>query len=205
MESSSKPGCGTCWRAVASKRAWSRRCRGSRRRKPRYGRYAALARAPREERRHGIQVVHPRYLSVPKVGMSVAPLLLAAGAQTAVAGVTQRGYDFDLIDAHYFYPDGVAAAIMGCSLNKPVVITARGTDVNLLPRFAVPPQDDPVGGQARGGAGHGQRRVEDGADATGRRRRQDLRAAKRRRYPAVSSRSIARSSARAWGSPGPCC
>ncbi len=105
---------------------------------PRFGRYAALARVPREERRHGIQVVHPRYLSVPKVGMSVAPLLLAAGARTAVAGVTQRDNDFDLIDAHYFYPDGVAAAIMGCNLNKPVVITARGSDVNLLPQFAVP-------------------------------------------------------------------
>lgn len=105
---------------------------------PRYGSYAAFARAPREERRSGIDVMHPRYLSVPKVGMSVAPFLLAAGAQSTVNSVIRRGYDFDIIDAHYFFPDGVAAAIMGKRLGKPVVITARGTDINLLPQYALP-------------------------------------------------------------------
>jgi glycosyltransferase involved in cell wall biosynthesis len=105
---------------------------------PRYGRYAAFARAPREEQRGGIEVIHPRFLSVPKFGMSAAPLLLAAGAAPVLKRMIRSGYDFDVIDAHYFYPDGVAAAIIGCKLNKPVVITARGTDVNLLPQFAIP-------------------------------------------------------------------
>ena len=104
----------------------------------RFGRYAAFARAPYAETRYGIDVMHPRYLSVPKVGMSVSPFLLAAGAQSAVSGMIQRGYDFDIIDAHYFFPDGVAAAIMGKKLGKPVVITARGTDINLLPQYALP-------------------------------------------------------------------
>src|SRR5262249_26966807 len=36
----------------------------------------------------------------------------------------------DVIDAHYFYPDGVAAAWLGRRLGLPVVITARGTDLN---------------------------------------------------------------------------
>jgi glycosyltransferase involved in cell wall biosynthesis len=49
-----------------------------------------------------------------------------------------RSYPFDLIDAHYFYPDGVAAAMLGKRLGKPVVITARGTDVNLIPRHRLP-------------------------------------------------------------------
>jgi len=48
------------------------------------------------------------------------------------------GYDFDLIDAHYFYPDGVAAVMLGRKLGKPVSITARGTDLNLIPKFALP-------------------------------------------------------------------
>ena len=104
----------------------------------RFGRYAAFARAPYAETRYGIDVMHPRYLSVPKVGMSVSPFLLAAGAQSTVSGMIQRGYDFDIIDAHYFFPDGVAAAIMGKKLGKPVVITARGTDINLLPQYALP-------------------------------------------------------------------
>src|SRR4029077_12582628 len=40
-------------------------------RSPRFGDYAASARAPREELRHGISVVHPRYLAIPKIGMSL--------------------------------------------------------------------------------------------------------------------------------------
>jgi teichuronic acid biosynthesis glycosyltransferase TuaC len=105
---------------------------------PRYGRYAALARAPRAEKRHNIDVLHPRYLSLPKIGMSAAPFLLARGALPAVKDMIRRGYDLDIIDAHYFYPDGVAAAMIGRQLGKPVVITARGTDINLLPHYALP-------------------------------------------------------------------
>ena len=105
---------------------------------PLFGEYAVFAKTPQEERRYGIDVMHPRYVTVPKLGMSMAPFLLAAGAQSSVKSIIRRGYDFELIDAHYFYPDGVAAAMMGQKLNVPVVITARGTDINLLPQFALP-------------------------------------------------------------------
>jgi glycosyltransferase involved in cell wall biosynthesis len=50
----------------------------------------------------------------------------------------QAESNFDHIDAHYFYPDGVAAALLGKALGKPVVITPRGTDVNLIPAYALP-------------------------------------------------------------------
>jgi len=105
---------------------------------PCFGEYAVFARAPREEQRCGIDVVHPRYVTVPKVGMSIAPFLLAAGACSTLKSIMRRGYDFEIIDAHYFYPDGVAAAMLGRWLDVPVVITARGTDINLLPQFAIP-------------------------------------------------------------------
>jgi len=107
---------------------------------PRFGEYAIFARVPREERRHGIDVMHPRYLTVPKLGMSMAPFLLAAGAYSAVRRIIRSGYDFEVIDAHYLYPDGVAAVLLGRLFAKPVVITARGTDVNLIPRYWLPRQ-----------------------------------------------------------------
>lgn len=47
-------------------------------------------------------------------------------------------FPFQLIDAHYFYPDGVAAVLLGKRLGVPVVITARGTDLNLIPRYPRP-------------------------------------------------------------------
>jgi glycosyltransferase involved in cell wall biosynthesis len=70
--------------------------------------------------------------------MSIAPMCLALGAVRTVSGLMRSGFDFDVIDAHYYYPDGVAATILGRWFGKPVVVTARGTDVNVLPRFTIP-------------------------------------------------------------------
>jgi teichuronic acid biosynthesis glycosyltransferase TuaC len=103
-----------------------------------YGRFARLARVPPQEHRQGLSVRHPRYLSIPKIGMHLAPLLLYLGARRAAQRLLAEGFEFDLIDAHYFYPDGVAAALLGRELGKPVVITARGTDVNLIADFVLP-------------------------------------------------------------------
>lgn len=101
-------------------------------------RYAKFAHVPREEIRAGIQVSHPRFFVLPKIGMSAAPLLLASAVKPALGRMIDEGYDFDLIDAHYFYPDGVAAAMLGKYFNKPVVITARGSDITLFPRYRLP-------------------------------------------------------------------
>lgn len=105
---------------------------------PRFGDYAKLARVPKSEVRHGLQVEHPRYPVLPKIGMNVAPLLLAQAARSRIARMIDERYDFDLIDAHYFYPDGVAAAMLARYFNKPLVITARGSDITLLPQYALP-------------------------------------------------------------------
>jgi glycosyltransferase involved in cell wall biosynthesis len=104
----------------------------------RFGNYARLAKVPRFEERHGIAVAHPRYPVIPKVGMNVAPMLLAQAAKAHIGRILDEGYDFDLIDAHYFYPDGVAAALLGRYFNKPVVVTARGSDITLLPNYRLP-------------------------------------------------------------------
>lgn len=105
---------------------------------PRYGEHARMARTPLRETRHGVDVMHPRYLLPPRVGMNVAPFLLAAGAAPAIKRLIGEGYDFDVIDAHYYYPDGVAAAILARQFKKPLVITARGTDLNLIPQYRLP-------------------------------------------------------------------
>ncbi|SNS81601.1 Glycosyltransferase involved in cell wall bisynthesis [Noviherbaspirillum humi] len=70
--------------------------------------------------------------------MNIAPLLLAQAAKPTLKRILESGYDFDLIDAHYFYPDGVAAVLLGKYFNKPVTITARGSDINLLPKYRWP-------------------------------------------------------------------
>jgi len=105
---------------------------------PRYGNYAHLASTPRRETLHGIDVQHPRYPLLPKVGMNIAPFTLAMGAMPAVQRLLDEGFDFDVIDAHYYYPDGVAAALLARHFNKPFVVTARGSDINLIATYVIP-------------------------------------------------------------------
>jgi glycosyltransferase involved in cell wall biosynthesis len=59
---------------------------------------------------------------------------MANGAET-VTRELHAEKPFDLIDAHYVYPDGSAAVRLGDALSVPVCVTARGTDVNLFSRL----------------------------------------------------------------------
>jgi glycosyltransferase involved in cell wall biosynthesis len=99
------------------------------------GRYGDFAAAPLEENRRGFLVRHPRYAIPPKVGMTYAAKALENSFLKAAREVIAEGFDPDLIDAHYLYPDGVAAVRVARALGKPVVLTARGTDVNLIPKY----------------------------------------------------------------------
>jgi teichuronic acid biosynthesis glycosyltransferase TuaC len=100
--------------------------------------YAEGDKAPLQEVRHGLTVRHPRYPLVPKISMLAAPISLYAAARPAIAKLRRDGFDFDLIDAHYFYPDGIAAVMLGRAFGRPVTITARGTDINLIPEYTWP-------------------------------------------------------------------
>jgi glycosyltransferase involved in cell wall biosynthesis len=104
----------------------------------RFGEYAQFAATPRVEQRNGVEVHHPRYLLLPKVGMNLAPYAMALGALPTIRRLQRQGFDFDLIDAHYYYPDGAAAALLAKWIDKPFVVTARGTDLNLIPQYPFP-------------------------------------------------------------------
>ena len=107
-------------------------------RSPRFGDWARHASVAPTELRHGITVHHPRYPVIPWIGMSAAPYLLYRATLPMLRLLLASGQRFDAIDAHYVYPDGVAAVWLGRTLGLPTVVTARGTDVNLIPRYVLP-------------------------------------------------------------------
>lgn len=90
----------------------------------------------RREIRDGFEVYHPRYVMLPKVGMTLYGLQMFASVLPTVKKI-QHDFDFDLIDAHYVYPDGFAAVLLGRLLGKPVVVSARGSDINLYAQLPV--------------------------------------------------------------------
>ncbi|MEO0399763.1 MAG: glycosyltransferase [Pseudomonadota bacterium] len=100
-----------------------------------FGKYSAFARAPESEARHGISIQHPRYILPPKIGMTFAAFSLKRCFEKAARNAIATHGDIDLIDAHYLYPDGVAAVAVAQQLDKPVVLTARGSDVSQLTDF----------------------------------------------------------------------
>ena len=105
---------------------------------PLFGHYSKFALVPPFEVRHGIAVHHPRYLALPKIGLTAAPMLMYYGVRGAIQRIIASSGEFDLIDAHYFYPDGVAAVMLGRYFRKPVTITARGSDLNIITQYRLP-------------------------------------------------------------------
>ena len=92
-------------------------------------RYRALGELAREERRGGVQVLRPRFRSLP------GPLgrFNAAAEAHAVLPLARRLHaaaPFDLVDAQFFWPDGPAAMRVAQGLGLPLSIKARGADIH---------------------------------------------------------------------------
>lgn len=87
-----------------------------------------------QEQRCGVDVLHPQYWVIPKVGMNITPYFLYHASVKALTQVIESGFIPDIIDAHYFYPDGVVAQWLGEKFNIPVMVTARGSDINYIPQ-----------------------------------------------------------------------
>ncbi len=95
-----------------------------------YKQYSAVI---EQEVRANIEVFHPKYLVIPKIGMNITPHFLYRTCLTSIAEIQGNDFSIDVIDAHYFYPDGVVASWIGKKLNIPVMVTARGSDINVIP------------------------------------------------------------------------
>jgi glycosyltransferase involved in cell wall biosynthesis len=81
-----------------------------------------------------LQVFHPRFFMTPKIGMSTYGWLMYKSVRPLIKRI-RADFDFDLIDAHYMYPDCFAAVLLGRTFQRPVVVSARGSDINLFANF----------------------------------------------------------------------
>ncbi|MDC8830331.1 glycosyltransferase family 4 protein [Alteromonas gilva] len=99
-----------------------------------FGEYAKYAGVPECEVIDGITVFHPRYLVVPKIGMYLTPETMQWAIKRTLRKLI-KNQSVDVIDGHYFYPDGVAICQVAEEFNIPFTCTARGTDINLVPQY----------------------------------------------------------------------
>jgi glycosyltransferase involved in cell wall biosynthesis len=100
----------------------------------RFKRWYPLSQIARREDVDGLPVVRPRYILPPKIGGYIHPGLMYPFVKRTATKL-RREFDFDLIDAHFVYPDGVVATMLGRLYDKPVVITGRGEEIERFPRL----------------------------------------------------------------------
>lgn len=91
--------------------------------------YDPYARVPESETAPGRLVYHPRYLAIPKIGMASQGARMGKAA-AALARRIHAEHPVDAVDGHYVYPDGSAALAAGRAIDRPVVLSARGTDLH---------------------------------------------------------------------------
>jgi teichuronic acid biosynthesis glycosyltransferase TuaC len=95
-----------------------------------------------------LEIFHPRWLFPPK-GTPVNILCEFLRLAPLVRAIRKR-FPFDLIDAHFGYPEGAAAALAGAHFRVPFTITLRGSET----MFAASPARRRVLGWAMRRAAH---------------------------------------------------
>ena len=83
-------------------------------------------RVPFREVQDGIEIFHPRFFNFPGTFKCLdGVFFFLCTLLTALR--LRRLFRFDLIDAHFAYPDGLGAVLLGKFFGTPVTITVRGT------------------------------------------------------------------------------
>ncbi|MCR9247844.1 MAG: glycosyltransferase [bacterium] len=96
----------------------------------RRGIYRQWRAVPEHEVFEGDEVHHPRYRHWPGLSLRRQADAMADGARQVLRRLQAAGPI--VIDAHYVWPDGIAAAQLARELGVPFTVTARGTDINVI-------------------------------------------------------------------------
>ncbi|MBL8521426.1 MAG: glycosyltransferase family 4 protein [Betaproteobacteria bacterium] len=97
----------------------------------RFARWYTFAGVPARYDVEGVRVESPKYPMIPRISGGIQARLVAAAARPVVARLLREGR-CDVINAHWLYPDGVAAERIGSALDVTVVPAALGCDINRM-------------------------------------------------------------------------
>ncbi|HEU4619930.1 MAG TPA: glycosyltransferase family 4 protein, partial [Gammaproteobacteria bacterium] len=87
------------------------------------GASAFAERSSRTTERRGIPVTYAPVPTLPRITNWIDPWLWARAARGLVARLAEPRRDDVILDAHFLYPDAVAAVLIGKALGLPVVMT----------------------------------------------------------------------------------
>jgi teichuronic acid biosynthesis glycosyltransferase TuaC len=85
--------------------------------------YTKFRRVARQNSEDGVEVFHPRFVVGPGQRFYPGEALSYYVGTRRQADRIKRTFDFNIIHAHFSYPDGVAAVLLGRRYGVPVVVT----------------------------------------------------------------------------------
>ncbi len=83
---------------------------------------------PYFEMQDGIEVYHPRFFNIPGFLKFLDGFFFFLSSIVTIRQVGKK-FDFDIIDSHFVYPDGVGAVLLGKLFKKHVTITVRESEI----------------------------------------------------------------------------
>ncbi|MDY0093683.1 MAG: glycosyltransferase [Candidatus Vecturithrix sp.] len=93
--------------------------------------YYTYSQVARYEKQDGLEVFHPRYLVLPKIWKVIDGFLMYYSLRHVVRKMRYQ-FRFDVLDAHWAFPDGYAAGRIASELGVPYTITVRGNDMTVF-------------------------------------------------------------------------
>lgn len=84
----------------------------------------------------GIRASYPRYVAIPGTATWFQGVSMAFSARRDLAS-SYDGWTPDVIDGHFAFPDGYAAARLGRAIGAPVVVTCHGSDLRQYPDIPI--------------------------------------------------------------------
>ena len=101
--------------------------------------YRKFRGTPDREEFEGVEVEHPRYWMLPKVGMYFQDRSYARALRRTLRRVVPE-FAPDVLDVHYLYPDACAVARVAAEFGLPYVCSARGSDVKVIGKIGASPR-----------------------------------------------------------------
>jgi len=89
---------------------------------------------PLQEEIEGIKVYHPKYFFTPKILRFLYGYFFYYSLINKVKNI-YKDFKFDIILASWAYPDGVGSVLIAKEMNKPIIVKAMGTDINLYTKY----------------------------------------------------------------------
>jgi len=100
-----------------------------------FKKWSSYSRVKKKDVLEDVEVYYPRVLVIPKICSILNGYLYRLSFDRTLRSIYED-YKFDIIDAHYLWPDSYAAIKFGLKMKVPVCVTAHGSDINIIPKNA---------------------------------------------------------------------